>query len=203
MIRQDQRRYFFDYHAPGWDNGDSIIKQKRVRQVFDKFIPVIRTPVLDLGSGTGIMVPVLSERIAPDGTIIEFDLSLSMLNQASSKIKNNGNIACIHGDAHYLPFIDCQIATVICFEAFPHFDNQTSVLQELQRVLVAGGNLIILHLMGHQRLNAYHGQVGGVVVHDHLSPLAEMKKFLQYHGFHIKQAREDDDLYLIEACKSQ
>jgi len=197
----DQRRGFFDHHAPGWDNGDHKKKQERLRKIFSDFLPTIQTPVLDLGSGTGILIPMLLDREVRNQKIIELDLSFRMLVQAASKMKENGKITYLNGDVHYLPFPDQCIATVICFEAFPHFRNQPHALQELHRVLVTGGNLIILHLMGHERLNAYHDHVGDAILHDHLPPLSELVRMLRQNNFHILRSLENEDLYLIEVRK--
>jgi ubiquinone/menaquinone biosynthesis C-methylase UbiE len=197
----DRRKDFFDYHAPAWDNLGISEKQIRIRQVFDRYLLALKAPLLDLGCGTGVLIPVLLDRLPANSNIIEFDLAYRMLVYAKAKIGNGGLISHINGDAHFLPFADQSISTAICFESFPHFRESVSALKELQRVLHHGGDLIIIHLMGREKLNKFHDQVGGAIYQDYLPSFAELNEMLTPLNFELTQTAAGNDLFLAVARK--
>ncbi len=197
----DQRKDYFDSHAPGWDTLAVPEKQERLRQIFSRFLPSIAAPALDLGCGTGVLIPVLLNLLPAHSKIIELDIAYRMLLQARAKNKNNGRINHLNGDVHFLPLADSCIRTAICFESLPHFRDLSSALEEMRRVLHPGGNLIILHLMGRERLNEFHDQAGSVICRDYLPSLADLAERLTSLSFELIQAAEKDDLYLAVARK--
>jgi ubiquinone/menaquinone biosynthesis C-methylase UbiE len=197
----DQRKDYFDYHAPDWDVITVPEKQERIQQIFNKFIPAITAPVLDLGCGTGVLIPILSNRLPDRAKVIELDIACRMLQQARAKNRNNETISHINGDVHFLPFAGRSIPTAICFESLPHFRDLPLALEEIHRVLRPGGNLIILHLMGREKLNKFHDQAGGVICRDYLPPLADLAGLLTRLSFEPVQLAEGDDLYLAAALK--
>jgi ubiquinone/menaquinone biosynthesis C-methylase UbiE len=199
----DQRKDYFDYHAPAWDTLAVPEKQERLLRIFNEFIPAITAPILDLGCGTGVLIPILANILPDHSKIIELDIACRMLQQARDKNKNNKMINYINGDVHFLPFTDQSFPTAICFESLPHFRDLTSALQELHRVLQPGGKLIILHLMGCDKLNKYHDQVGGVIRRDYLPTVDELARHLARLRFELIQVAERDDLYLTTALKRQ
>ena len=197
----DQRKDYFDYHAPDWDTLAAPEKQERLGLVFSRFIPSFAAPVLDLGCGTGVLIPVLVNILPAHSKIIELDIAYRMLLQARAKNKNNGRINHLNGDVHFLPLTNGSIRTAICFESLPHFRDLSSALAELHRVLHPEGNLIILHLMGREKLNRLHDQAGGVICRDYLPALADLSERLKRLGFEVIQAAEKDDLYMVVALK--
>jgi len=197
----DQRRDYFDYHAPSWDAMGVPEKQDRLRRIFSEFQSAIVSPLLDLGCGTGILIPIVTDILPTPSKIVEFDLAYGMLQQVNAKSKNDQRINLINGDVHFLPFADQTIGTAVCFESLPHFRNLPAALQELQRVLQPSGTLIILHLMGREKLNKFHGQAGEAVCRDHLPPLAELSGMLGRLQFEPLQQADADDLFLIVARK--
>ncbi len=197
----DQRKDFFDYHAQVWDTIGVSEKQERIQQIFIKFLPSITAPVLDLGCGTGVLIPVLFNFLPDHSKIIELDIAFRMLVQAKAKNKDNRLIDHINGDVHFLPFSDQSISTAICFESLPHFRDLHSALDELHRVLQPRGNLIILHLMGREKLNKFHDQVGGAIHQDYLPSLPELIEMLARRRFELIQVAEGDDLYLAAVQK--
>jgi ubiquinone/menaquinone biosynthesis C-methylase UbiE len=200
---RDLRQEYFDFQAGHWDTVTCLQKQEVMRQVFNEYIPAISTPVLDVGSGTGILLPVLIDRLGGNPKIIEFDIAFRMLVQAKVKNMDRPMVDHINGDVHLLPFAGQSMATAICFESLPHFRDIHSALQELHRVLKSGGDLLILHLMRHEKLNKFHKQVGGAVYQDYLLPIPHMSRLLTRHRFDLIQAVERENLYLIIARKSQ
>lgn len=101
--------------------------------------------LLDLGCGSGIYSRPLAQRLNR-GTVVGLDLSIPVLNYASSRAQAKGleNILFIHGNALELPFPDNEFDAVICcatIHLFPIPDLIRAV-KEVSRVLKPGGRFM-------------------------------------------------------------
>ena len=99
--------------------------------------------LLDLGCGSGIYSRPLAQRLNR-GTVVGLDLSVPMLNHASSRARSEGleNLLLIHGNALDLPFPDNEFDAVVCCATIHHF-SITDLLRaiiEVHRVLKPGGH---------------------------------------------------------------
>ena len=72
--------------------------------------------VLDLGCGTGLDLPFLSQKVGPKGCVAGYDLSCGMLNRANKRIDclKYGNITLFRGNATELPFQDKSFDALFC-----------------------------------------------------------------------------------------
>ena len=61
MCSAKSARKFFNEHSQIWDNEINARQVKRIREIFADKLSFIESPFLDLGSGTGVLVPVLKE----------------------------------------------------------------------------------------------------------------------------------------------
>lgn len=92
--------------------------------------------VLDVGSGTGKLMRLLSQGGA---VVTGVDVSLGML-QVAKRWPGGG---LVRGLAERLPFKGQSFAFVSCGQAFQWFDYDNA-LQEFRRVLASGGKLLLL-----------------------------------------------------------
>jgi ubiquinone/menaquinone biosynthesis C-methylase UbiE len=101
--------------------------------------PLSPNIVVDIGGGTG----TVRNLFAPDCRYICLDLELPKLVGFRSKIP--GGLAVL-GDATSLPIIDCCADMVICKSVTHHLSDLMlgRALDECQRVLRAGGHVILL-----------------------------------------------------------
>ncbi|MGE0056682.1 MAG: class I SAM-dependent methyltransferase [Dehalococcoidia bacterium] len=98
--------------------------------------------VLDLGCGPGIV----SEPLAQDvGQLVGLDLTPEMLKRAAKRCTDAGreNAAFVLGNSKRLPFADASFDVVVTRSAIHHFDDPTTVLAEVARILRAGGRLVL------------------------------------------------------------
>ncbi len=192
-------RNFFDDAAGSWDEIYNEVELLRLQQIFDSEVPSFCGPVLDLGCGTGVLLPFISANLKSDSTIAEFDISFRMLERVS---KGNGKkISRIEGDGHFLPFKDQQFGSVLCFSVFPHFSDQDKVIREAYRTLQPGGYFLIIHLLDHIGLNECHRRIGGTVSQDIMPACYELVNALIIEGFEITRWDENPDKYLLIARK--
>lgn len=201
MTELEKTTYFFDEKAGIWDSHDYMQKEQRLYKIITKKIPELKSPLLDMGSGTGILVPVLEKVMQKPDHIVEFDISRLMLSKAWIKNHSKENINFIQSDGHSLPFLNESFASVMCFAVFPHFNDQAKTIREFNRVLTEDGLLIILHLMGHRELNAMHEEAGKAVCRHALQSVDNVSKQIAAQSFTIVDFREQKDLYLIVAQK--
>ncbi len=188
---------FFDRHAETWHESIDQTVRGRLSEIFKNKIPPLFPPVLDVGSGTGILLPVLAKNIGNHPLVIEVDLSRQMLKQNREHNANDLSASHIQADSHCLPFKSNQFKTIVCFAAFAHFENKISVINDFYRILQPGGHIVILHLMDHSRLNHMHRSVGGAVKNDTLPEMAELRAIIRALRLKILNCEETEDIYLI------
>jgi ubiquinone/menaquinone biosynthesis C-methylase UbiE len=191
-------RQFFDRAAANWDALEVEETHVRLREIVARLGIKSGAAVLDVGCGTGILLPLLRENMNGDGHVVALDLSVEMLKRASGK----GQPAVyVQGDAQSLPLPEGVFDWVLCNAVFPHFPDKLRALAELRRVLRAGGRLVICHAFKRQAINEFHHSIGGVVARDAIPDEEEMLRLLREAGLVEAQVRDEPDRYLVLACR--
>ncbi len=189
------RRQFFEMHAEKWDA--SITKDllmKIEKKVIPLFVIKKADRILDIGSGTGILLPFLKKAAGKKGEIVALDYSSRMLEKAKEKYGNKYQY--VHANAENIPFPDAYFDKVICLAVFPHFPHKLKVLREIRRVMKKGGQLIIAHTDHRKTINVFHRKVGGPVGHDHMPDNRNMLMLMKRAGFNGRKIEEGRDWYL-------
>lgn len=195
------RKEFFDSHAAEWDAKMPPDKRAQLESIVKNEFPVIKGTVLDLGSGTGVMAPLLRVKSNSQFRIIECDISLNMLKTAKLKHAEHSDEHYIQLDAHHLPIKNDAIDFAVCFAVYPHFDDMNAATGEIYRTLGNDGTLIILHLMNHEELNGMHHKEKEAVKDDYMPPADELSEMLNESGFDVKIIDEQPGKYFIVARK--
>ena len=77
---------YFDKAADTWD--EKFLTPK-LSSFLEKFVPQFGITsgqhVLDIGTGTGVLVPYLSKAVGPEGSVVALDFSEKMVNQCKTK----------------------------------------------------------------------------------------------------------------------
>jgi ubiquinone/menaquinone biosynthesis C-methylase UbiE len=189
---------FFDGMADMWDQHESGEKIERLERIFSRLRIKIRKRALDVGSGTGILVPVIFKYADSAVSVWECDFSVRMLSGNKKRWSSfSGSLFHINGDSHYLPFYPESFDFVVCFAVLPHLAEREKAIREWYRVLSPGGKLLILHLMSSDRINQMHAETDPAVQNDYLPPVDEIASTLLSMGFSVRFAQEEDDLYLL------
>jgi len=147
---------FFDSQASDWEK---VHYPPHVRQRLEALVKEFGVRggerVLDVGTGTGVLIPYLRREVGALGRIFGVDFSFQMLRQANRKPRGVMDII-VQADVHFLPFANEIVDRVICFAAFPHFTDKAKALREMSRVLRHDGILIIAHLLSREELAKHH-----------------------------------------------
>ena len=135
-------RSMFDHLAPQWDSrrepGHLSAYEAGLAHV-----PVARR-ALDVGTGTGLGAFAIATRF-PDAEVIGIDLAGDMVAEARRKTPPElaERVRFEQADAAHLPVPDGSFDLVALANMIPFFD-------ELERVLEAGGALLIAFTWGHE-----------------------------------------------------
>ncbi len=192
---------FFDQHATTWHDNIRSGDLERLYQIFLDKIPELRKPILDAGSGTGILLPILSKFSTGLFPVYEVDLSLNMLIKNREYHRYHSAVDYIQADVRDIPFKSDYFHTIISFASFAHFHSKEQVIQEFWRILSPGGLLVILHLMGHDSLNSMHHRVGSAVKNDRLPSVNRLSAILEIKNFRILHKEDNDNIFLLVAKK--
>lgn len=138
--------------------------------------------VLDAGCGSGRLIPVVCERIGPDGSLVELDFAPGMLEIGRSK-PHGANVTFMLADAHAIPAPDGDFDKVIALALLPHLGDKARALKEFYRVLKTGGSLVIAHQMGREALDRLHGRCREPIRHDTLPQKQALQALLATAGF--------------------
>jgi ubiquinone/menaquinone biosynthesis C-methylase UbiE len=117
--------------------------------------------VIDMGCGTGLNLPALSDAVGPTGRVIGVDLTDAMLQRARRRVERNGlaNVELIEADLTKYRFpagLKGALAT-FSLEMVPEYD---AVLQRTSDALLPGGRLALFGLRHPERWPAWLTRVG-------------------------------------------
>ena len=155
--------------------------------------------ILDVGAGTGRMSRHLIDLAGEDGCVVAEDIAVRMLLDGKGRMGRPPLWVC--DDVTDLAFQDGVFDRIVCFSAFPHFIDPARALQELNRVLVAGGRLLILHTRSSRDLNAFHATLDGVVSDDVLPDGETLSRWIEDAGLLREEAFDEDGFYWVTAMK--
>lgn len=98
--------------------------------------------VLDVGCGTGVLLPVLADLVADGGTVTGVDYSPALIEDARERIASSPHadvIRLVEGDATSLPFEDAAFDSAHVERVLMHLDDPDAAIREMRRVVRPGG----------------------------------------------------------------
>ncbi len=156
--------------------------------VLDQVDDMQPSTVVDLGCGTGQLTRRLVGRF-PHATVVGVDLSDGMLAEARGRLATVGGNrpGLLRADAEQLPFDGSSVDLVVCTESFHWYPPQDRALDELARVLVAGGRLVVASIatftrVGDRVLRRASGASGSTI---RALPPHGMRELLIRSGFEV------------------
>jgi ubiquinone/menaquinone biosynthesis C-methylase UbiE len=98
--------------------------------------------VLDVGCGTGVVTRLAAERVGADGMVIGLDINPGMLAVAEASSPAH-TIEWRQASADSIPYPDDTFDVVLCQLSLQFMPDRARALQEMRRVLVPQGRLVI------------------------------------------------------------
>lgn len=193
-------RDFFNRRACDWDLTIDEQTSERSRRLVLSLDILPGERVLDVGCGTGILIPWLLEAVGEEGSICAVDIAEEMLRIARRK-QWRPNLQYLRVDIADTPFLDESFDLIVCHNCFPHITDKEGAVREMYRILRPGGRAVISHTESRESINARHRRIGGVVGGDMLPSESVMRRLFQRVGFAEINVRDESDGYLFKARK--
>lgn len=186
---------FFNELAPNWDNMTKVDLPK-LNHIVAQIELKDGQSVLDIGTGTGVLIPLLREKIGIGGRLVAVDVSTEMLAIARRKF---GNVAdFFQADVISLPWAAQCFDQIICYSAFPHFPDKIAALREMVRVLKPHGHITIAHASGRSKLNAFHRSLNNFVSSDLLPDDEELINIGEKLRLVTRFLENNEEYYIIK-----
>lgn len=196
------RAAYFDQLAPEWDARATAAMVARLREFVQRAHLPRGGRVLDVGVGTGVLLPLLRQALGPAGRIVAVDISAEMLRVAQSRHGAPGT-CFVCGDAATLAEPACSFDAVICNSVIPHFDDLPAALRHLAGLLRPGGVFIVSHATPRERVNAIHQAGPPAIQRDRLLPGETVAALLRATGLEVDCVEDTADYYFIRARAPQ
>jgi ubiquinone/menaquinone biosynthesis C-methylase UbiE len=196
------KKAFFNEMASTWDQKFYTLQLQE--HLEKKLVPRFHlrrgSRVLDVGGGTGGIIPILLEALGPEGEVHSIDFAEKMVEIARMKFAREPRVSVQVASVEDLPFEDLFFDHVVCFGVFPHIEDRPRALQEINRALKPSGTLVIAHALSSREIRAHH-KGASPVSQDFLPEEGDMRKLLSENGFEVESLIDEPKCYCCEAVK--
>lgn len=192
---------YFNSKAAIWDENIAEKDSTKLKHLADMLDIHPGASLLDIGTGTGVFVPYLLDKIGTTGRLVCLDFADEMLNKARAK-GFKGNIEFYCADIHDSKLPGASFDSIVCYSSFPHFSDKAKALAEIYRMLKPAGRLFICHSSSRQKINSIHCSIEAVK-HDMIPADAGMRNLLKDAGFINIIIQDESDWYLAGGDKSE
>lgn len=191
---------FFDNIAPQWDSMEVKSTPDKITQLLDIIGVTSGSDILDLGTGTGVLLPYLSRLTGPDGTVMAIDFSEGMLREAERKFSDLKNV--------YFSRLDFEeerepwrYDLIMMYCVYPHLSYPKETVRRLvAENLKPGGRLIIGFPTDEKFINSIHHDhaVEDDLGSEHLPSAPTLASRINKWGVHARVLAYDEGKYLVE-----
>ena len=206
--RDARRKEFFNQRAEGWLDRWHLDEETgtytRYAAQFERMFSLIPMrpgeTVLDLGCGSGVLVPYVLERIGPEGRLLEVDYAEQMI-AVNRRLHADPRVSFSTASVDTLKPPAAHYDAVLCFACFPHFERKAETLAMIHHTLKPGGILAIVHFKSSQEMNEHHGHHPDVQ-HDRLPPETELRAMLMRNGLRVDGFIDEPGFYFVRAINA-
>lgn len=189
---------FFNNHAENWDN-HAKHDQAKLNEIVEMIGFCAGDRVMDVGTGTGAMVPHIMGQIGENGSLEAYDIAEKMLEVASRKFSHK-NLKFVCADAIEVPG-DNLFDVIVCYSVFPHFDDGKRAVANFARLLKKGGRLAICHSQPRDEINHIHAGAGPEIGRDYLPKGTELADVMKKNSLDVAKIVDDDRMYFLLGVK--
>jgi ubiquinone/menaquinone biosynthesis C-methylase UbiE len=151
--------------------------------------------VLDVGSGTGILIPIV--RKYEPRRIYACDLSAAMLEQLNSK--KYPDVETIVADVRDLRLPGTSIDAVFINACYGNIVDKQGAFSNLSRMMTPQGHLVISHPLGKSFVRSMRERASFPL--DACPEKPEAERLLRTFGFEIETFIDEPKLYILVASK--
>jgi len=199
MKEHARKARFFDKRSEEWAQlGFDEKAKEKIRWMLRRTGIRRGMTVVEPGCGAGRLTAWLSRLVGEDGRVVAVDISPRMLEKAKELVRAS-NVTFRLSAAEKLRVRRASADVVLCFNAFPHFDDKRGALRRFKTILKPDGKLVLIHLMGSKRVNELHRSVGAAVGHDMIPDAQRMELMFRAEGFRIDELIDEEERYYLIA----
>ena len=199
---QRKKSLFFDQLAEEWaGHGYDTEEVHRVIELIERTGIQPGWRVLEPGCGSGLITPLVADRVGFDGYVLALDISPVMVKHCKERAKAYAQVQVEHGAIEDLKDRRGKFDLVFCFNSFPHFCDRDRALEVTFECLKPQGKLVIAHSNSRQRVNEIHMRAGGPVKRDLLPKPQALRRLVESHGFRIIELYDGHDSFFLSAEK--
>ncbi len=154
-----------------------------------------KSKILDVGTGTGIMIGYLTKTNPLNLTAI--DISDNMISIARKKFpKENVNFVV----SDIMDYNEEGFDYVFLYSSYPHFSDKNALFKHLHSLMNKDGKIIIAHSESKEKINEIHGK-SDYFKNDTL-PSGNKTANLMSKYFRINMIIDNEDMYFVSGIKS-
>jgi SAM-dependent methyltransferase len=150
--------------------------------------------VLDVGSGTGVLVPLI-QKYGP-ARLFACDLSEAMLRQLK---KHYPDVQAIVSDIRELALPDLFLDVIFINACYPNIVDKVGAFTNLGRMTRPSGRMVISHPLGKSFIDSLKEKVPFPL--DDFPEKSEAEILFEPFGFNIKEYVDESELYVLVATK--
>ena len=188
----------FNELAEKWDDMHHHDSDK-IKKMLDMLCIKNREMILDVGCGTGILIPFLLEKTNSEN-IYAIDGAEKMIEKARQKFPEN-SVNFITADVIDYNFKPEYFDHVICYSVFPHFENKENIIRRFSELLKKGGLLSILHSESKEAINDMHNSRNEVNSDTLCCPIVYLP-FCRQVGLLDEIVIDNSEMYML-CCRKQ
>ena len=196
-----KHREFFNKMADKWDEicCHEVSKLKDITKMAG--ISKGQT-VLDVGTGTGVMLPFIHELTGDEGEITAIDLSEKMLEIAKRKYSFD-NVSFILGDIADVALPQSNFDVIMCYSVFPHFQDKPETVSRMAELLKPDGRFVIAHSQSRDAINNLHVRSSDAVNEDELPEAATIEKYIKQAELVPILTEDNDEMFVVIGQKKE
>lgn len=187
---------FFDKLSATWDNDEVLSTPQKIKEILSSIHVTQGMNVLDLGTGTGVLVPYLSSMVGEGGSVLGVDISEGMLQRAMEKYGDLRNVSFIKKDLEKEE-IEGKYNLIMLYCVYPHLHFPENTLKKLISTnLKEGGRIIVAFPSDEHFINNIHKEKKAES--DLLPSAPSLSSKFKEWGLASSVVRYDDQHYIVE-----
>lgn len=149
---------FFDRLSATWDEDEKKSTPEKIMEILSAVGVGEGMDILDLGTGTGVLVPYLSDMTGGKGSVLAVDLSEGMLGKAREKYGKLGNVRFAKLDFES-DDVEGRYDLIFMYCVYPHLHSPRHTLNKLiADNLKPSGRIVIAFPTDETFINNIHNE---------------------------------------------